>query len=197
MATDLDIVNAALSHIGEDANVAALSPPDGSVQGAHCARFWPIARAELQEVFDWSFNEYRDGALAPVTNLLDAWLYAYALPADCIKVRKVMAAGETDERTGRPFIVIGVNHTLFTNEENPIVVYSKLVTDPSKFTPAFVAAAGYQLAGYLCGPILKKPAMGQQFFDMASQKARGAAAVDANASVGEEHDHPASWMTQR
>jgi hypothetical protein len=195
MASDVDISNMALSHIGEDALVVALSPPDGSVQSAHCARFWPIARAELQEVFEWSFCEARHGTLAQVESLLDNWTFAYTLPADCLKVRKLMADGELDERTSRPYVLLG--RTLFTNDENPILVYTKLETDPTKFSPAFTACASYLLASYLAGPILKKPSVGQAWYDLAMQRGRAAAAVNANASTGEEHEAPAGWMSKR
>ena len=34
MASDVDVCNLALSHIGDTANVASINPPDGSVQSA-------------------------------------------------------------------------------------------------------------------------------------------------------------------
>lgn len=195
MASDVDIANLALSHIGDEAAVVALEPPDGSVQSNLCARFWPIARAELQEVFEWGFCEDRNGALAQVTSVLDSWEFAYNLPADCIKVRKLLANGETNEKAGEPFAVI--HGVLYTNAENPLLVYSKLITNPGKFTPTFTAAASYLLASYLAGPILKKPSAGQAYYDLAMKRAFGAAAVNANASTSEVHDQPAAWMAQR
>lgn len=195
MASDVDIANTALSHIGEDALVVAMSPPDGSVQAQHCARFWPIARAELLEAGEWSFAARRATGLAETTSDSDAWAFRYTLPADCLKVRKVLAQGETDERKGADFLLMERN--LYTNEPNPTLIYTVLVTDPSKFSPGFVAAAGYLLASYLAGPILKKPTAGQAFYDMAMQRARASAAVNANAAQSEKHDAPADWMSQR
>jgi len=195
MASDVDIANTALSHIGEDALVVAMSPPDGSVQAQHCARFWPIARAELLEVFEWSFAARRATALAETTSDSDAWLFRYTLPGDCLKPRKVLAQGQTDERKGADFLVMERN--LYTNEENPTLIYTVLVTDPSKFSPTFVACAGYLLASYLAGPILKKPTAGQAYHDMAMQRGKGAAAINANAAQSEQHDAPAAWMAQR
>jgi hypothetical protein len=195
MASDVDIANLALSHIGDDAAVVALAPPDGSVQAALCARFWPIARAELLEVFEWAFAAKRATGLAATASDSDAWGFRYALPADCLKVRKVLAQGETDENKGTPFLLMERN--LYTNEEAPTLIYTVLVTDPTKFTPTFVATAAYLLASYLCGPILKKASAGQAYYDMAMQRAKAAAAINANAATAQQHDAPASWMAQR
>jgi hypothetical protein len=195
MASDVDIANTALSHIGEDASIASMSTPDGSVQAGLCARFWPIARAELQEAFNWSFGARRATDLAEVSPPSPAWVYAYALPNECLKVRKVLPEGATDESKGEPFEVM--ERTLYTNVSNPTLIYSKLVLDAGVFTPMFVSTAGYLLASYLAGPILKKPAAGQAFYDMAMARGRAAAAINANASTHETHDSPAEWMTQR
>lgn len=194
MSSDVDIANLALSHIGAD-TIVAMAPVDGSVEAAHCARFWPIARAELLEVFEWSFAARRATGMAETTSDSDAWAFRYTLPADCLKPRKLLANGETDESKGRPFLVMERN--LYTNEENPTLIYTTLVTDPTKFSPLFVATASLQLAGHLSGPILKKPGAGQAWFDMAATRGKSAAAVNANAAGSEEHDAPASWMTSR
>ena len=44
MATEVDICNIALAHLGDDATIASLSPPEGSAQAEKAARFYPIAR---------------------------------------------------------------------------------------------------------------------------------------------------------
>ena len=50
MASEVDICNLALGHLGDNATVASLNPPEGSVQAQHCARFYPIARDALLEM---------------------------------------------------------------------------------------------------------------------------------------------------
>ena len=44
MASDVDVCNLALAHLGDEATVASISPPEGSAQAGHCARFYPMAR---------------------------------------------------------------------------------------------------------------------------------------------------------
>ena len=81
MATEIDICNLALAHLGDDATIASLSPPEGSAQAEKAARFYPIARNNLLEMHNWNFAAKR-GNLALTTNTLDQWDYAYVAPAD-------------------------------------------------------------------------------------------------------------------
>ena len=81
MATEVDICNLALAHLGDDATIASLSPPEGSAQAEKAARFYPIARNSLLEMHTWNFASKR-GNLALTTNTLDQWDYAYTAPSD-------------------------------------------------------------------------------------------------------------------
>ena len=59
MASDVDICNLALSFLGDDANVSSISPPEGSQQSEHCARFYPIARDGLLQMHNWNWASRR------------------------------------------------------------------------------------------------------------------------------------------
>ncbi len=207
MASDVDICNAALSHLGARAQVASISPPDGSVEAGYCARFYPLVRRELIENHPWSFARTRL-ALAEVTNPSTIWVYAYALPADNIKALRVLPlqmvealqamtypysigndppGAELDqlitERGSAAFEIEGT--TLLTNEPEAVLVYRRDITDTSKFTPTFVTAAGMLLASYLAGPIIKGldgAKTGAQWRQAADAVASRAAASNANAS---------------
>ena len=99
MASDVDIANLMLSHIGDDATVSELDPPEGSAQAEHCATFYPIARDSLLEMHNWNFATRRI-ALAPVTLPTGAgWLYAYAAPANFIQVFAVIPSDTPSDYT--------------------------------------------------------------------------------------------------
>ena len=123
----------------------------------------------------WSFALKR-AALSQVTNDSTAWAYAYALPSDCIKPRRVLplqvieayAAGITvyteqypdalidvmlTERDSARFEVEGT--TLRTNEPDAVLLYTRDATDTNTFTPMCVGAMGMLMAAYLAGPIIK------------------------------------------
>jgi hypothetical protein len=183
----------ALSHLGEDALIAAISPPDGSAPAGHAARFYPLARTELLEAFEFSFAARRTDNLAEVDSDSAQWSFAYTLPSDCLKVRKVIPAGETDEEKGADFDVM--ERVLYTNEETPQLIYTVDVTDTTRWSALAARAMTFLLASYLEGPI--KKTAGGPYFDHAMRLGAMAAASNANASSQLAHDEPAPWLTGR
>lgn len=168
MPSIVDICNTALSHIGAEAQVASISPPDGSVEAGYCARFYPIARRTALEANSPRFAQKRS-TLAEVANTSNVWAYAYELPSDCVRPLRVfngstldaLLAGAdstvsyllTDERGSADFTVEGT--TLRTNEPEAVLLYVFDQTDTTKWTPTFGVGVGMLLAGYLAGPIIK------------------------------------------
>lgn len=203
MASVVQICNMALSHIGSDARVTSISPPDGSVEAGHCATFYDQARTELLEPGTWSFALKRAN-LAEVANASDAWAYAYAKPSDCLRALRVLrpTAGLTvftqdqyaltsDDSDSAPFAIEG--DVLYTNEPDAVLVYTRDLTDSTKFPPSFTSALSFLLAGYLAGPIIKGNE-GARLGDAMRQRAFNAAdlsaAASANASSAESALHP-------
>lgn len=204
MPSVTDHCNVALSHIGADAVVVSISPPDGSVEAGHCARFYPIVRRELIEAHPWSFTKAR-ATLAEVANPSTIWSYAYSLPSDCINTLRVLpltdvnayllawdytqngeqsVAQMLDEHDSVAFDIEG--DVLLTHEPEAVLIYQRDVTDTTKFSPTFGSALGYLLAGYLAGPIIKGldgarigAALRKQGFEMMAK----AAAADSNGNV--------------
>tara|TARA_R100000900_G_scaffold48058_2_gene38785 strand:- start:1542 stop:2210 length:669 start_codon:yes stop_codon:yes gene_type:complete len=178
MATEVDICNLALAHLGDDATIATLSPPEGSAQAEKAARFYPIARNTLLQMHTWNFAAKR-GNLALTANTLDQWDYAYTAPADMMSPVAIisptaqndyatrMSAGDTPggitsnyaptivagQYTPQQFAVEGT--FIYTNQENAMLRYQAFITDPSTFTPLFVITLSWHLASMLAGPIIK------------------------------------------
>lgn len=157
MSSVIDICNLALANLGDEATVSSISPPDGSIQAAHCARFYPIARDQLLEMHAWSFAVTRV-QLAETGTPPDQWTYQYALPASCIKVLKILPDGVTTDQDSEPFEMETLSdgtRVILTDAELATARYIKQVTDPSKFTPLFTSSLSWLLASFLCGPIAK------------------------------------------
>ena len=178
MATEVDICNLALAHLGDDATIASLSPPEGSAQAEKAARFYPIARNTLLEMHTWNFASKR-GNLALTTNSLDQWDYAYVAPADMMSPVAIlsptaqndyatrMSAGDTPggiTSNYAPTIVAGQytpqqfsleGDLIYTNQENAMLRYQAFITDPSLFSPLFVITLSWHLASMLAGPVIK------------------------------------------
>jgi hypothetical protein len=182
MASEVEICNLALAHLGDDATIASIDPPEGSAQAEHCARFYAIARDSLLQMHNWNFASRRV-ALASVTMPYTMWRYAYACPGDMMVAVSVLPPEVENDYTIRPypadrygwgwintpFVGAGVyvpqeysietdtngNKVIYTNQEGAILRYQALVTDPTKFDPLFVMALSWHLASMLAGPVIK------------------------------------------
>jgi hypothetical protein len=182
----------ALSHIGSEGRVTSISPPDGSIEAGQCATFYDMARTEMLEPGHWAFALQR-ATLAQVTNVSDAWEYAYAKPSDCIRALRILRPNVrvtvfnedritelSNDNDSANFEIEG--DTLYTNEPNAVLVYVRDVIDSGKFTPSFTSALSYLLASYLAGPIIKGNE-GTRVGDAMRQRAQGIADIAATASA--------------
>jgi hypothetical protein len=210
VASDVQICNMALSHIGSDARVSSIDPPDGSVEAGHCATFYDQARTEMLEPGTWRFALKR-ATLASVTNGSPQWAYAYALPSDCLRPLRVLTPGQPitvftqdqvqfspNDRNGADFDT--EEGVLYTNQPEATLLYVRDVVDSNTFPPTFVSAVSYQLAGYLAGPIVKGRE-GANTAEMMRRLAAGigaaAAATDANGTTETQDFLPASVGVRR
>lgn len=181
MASETDICNMALSHIGDEATVSSIDPPEGSAQADHCARWYPIARDMLIQEHEWSFAKRRI-QLAEVTYPYAMWQHAYAYPDDCLKIFAILPPGAPNDYSiglppqpcpypfyGHAIIPGGAympqefdtetdadgNQIILTNQPEALARYVVRVTDTTKFSPMVVMAISRLLASLLAGPVIK------------------------------------------
>jgi hypothetical protein len=226
MASEVEICNLALAHLGDDATVASIDPPEGSAQSEHCARFYPIARDSLLQMHSWNFASRRV-ALAGVTMPYTMWRYAYACPGDMMVAVSVLPPEVENDYTIRPypadrygwgwintpFVGAGVyvpqeysietdtngNKVIYTNQEGALLRYQALVTDPTKFDPLFVMALSWHLASMLAGPVIKGDqgaAEAKRCTQMMMAYLQQARMSDAN-QRNVKPEHITSWMSGR
>lgn len=182
MASAVDICNLALGHLGDNATVASIDPPEGSAQAEHCARFYPIARDSLLEMHFWNFC-MRRVTLAALEATWPEWKYAYAVPSDALNLIAVMPPDANDDYATRfvptdtpqfahnisPVIAAGRyspqpfavevkddgQSVIYTNQEKAMLRYTAYVRDTTKFSPLFTMALSWHLASMLAGPVIK------------------------------------------
>jgi hypothetical protein len=182
MASVVEICNLALAHLGDDASIASIDPPEGSAQAEHCARFYTIARDSLLQMHAWNFASRR-ALLASVTMPYSMWKYAYACPGDMMVAVSVLPHDAENDYAAKfvpsdtpdflhnyaPLVAAGRyvpqpysietdtlgNKVLYTDQENALLRYQALITDPTKFDPLFVMALSHHLAAMLAGPVIK------------------------------------------
>ena len=180
MASKVDIWNLALSNIGHKAAIA--DPDETSAEANHCRRFYPMALNATLERYAWSFATRRE-SLAEVTNPVDHWMFAYALPNLCIAPRAVLLPESTDDTQEQDYAVESGedgNLILYANVEDAVLKYTTLAEDTTKYSPVFVLALAADLASMLVGPIPKDPKKRQEMQQLAIYYTGQAAASDAN-----------------
>lgn len=226
MASEVDICNLALAHLGDVATVSSINPPEGSAQAQHCAMFYPIARDSLLEMNSWGFSTKRV-SLAEVTAEWPEWDYAYAVPADAVNFIAVLPPDAQDDYSTRfsptdtpgyyannsPIMAAGryvpqpftieVNstgqHVLLTDQENAVLRYTGLTTNPTEFSPLFVMTLSWHLASMLAGPVIKGDAGAaeakrcQQMMGVYLSQAKSS---DAN-QRSIKPEHIVKWMSGR
>lgn len=162
MATQVDICNLALSRIGDEATVASINPPEGSAQASHCARFYPMALNAMLDYHNWSMSVTRLVLDQLLITPVSGWLYAFGVPSNCVSLIALYTIGALDDSSPREFdfesLLDGNNNpypVIYTNEPSPVLKYSMVVDDSSKFSPLFTDALAWLLSSYLAGPVIK------------------------------------------
>jgi hypothetical protein len=184
MASEIDICNLALAHLGEDGTVSSIDPPEGSSQAGHCARFYPMARDALLEEHSWVFATFRAAPAQVQYTTQTQWQYAYALPSEALRVFAVLLPESTSDYNvaAQPETVVYSDggmaapaplpagyqtqpfetetmpdgtKVVLTNVQDADIRFVKRVTDTSKFSPLFVIALSRRLAAFLAGPVIK------------------------------------------
>lgn len=224
MASDVDICNLALAHLGDVATVASIDPPSGEAQAAHCARFYPIARDSLLEMHPWNFATTRVALAYAASNPTSTWEYAYAGPADAVNYISILDPAAADDYSvgipmsnsglyAAPVVGLGVytpqpfdvekdangNPIILTNQKDAVLRYTQYVSDPTRFSPLFVLCLSHYLASFLAGPLLKGEvgrAEAKEQLRLAMTYQEGAESSDSN----QRRIRPAqgaSWMVNR
>jgi hypothetical protein len=193
MASEVEICNLALSHLGERASITSISPPDQSKYAGDAAMFYSMARDIALEAYAWDFATTRV-ALAQTTNTFTNWEYAYSLPADYLKAREVFDANAIDESADNPFSVEG--QILYTNVENAVLRYTKKITNTGLFSPTFVFATSLLVASYLAGPVTKSRKVSNELLLQYRAVISQASSLNGNASNFMK-DHTPEWLRMR
>lgn len=184
MASETDICNLALAHLGNVANVASIYPPEQSIEASLCARFYPMARDALLEMHPWGFATKRV-TLAQISESWPEWDYAYLQPSDAVNIIAILSDDAIDDYVTsngasaistnyavgggsyvpQPFsceVDSNGNQVIVTDQANAVLRYSAIVTDTTSFSPLFIMCLSWHLASMLAGPLIKGDAGAQQ-----------------------------------
>ena len=183
MTTITDICNAAISHVGTRSKISSID--EGSAEANACLTHFAMVRDATLRAFDWNFARVTV-SLAQLQNPPARWAYKYAVPVDCIRIRRLNdvpllvlpetfyeMAADTDS-TGAYINVI------LTNAAPVSAIYTAQVGDPLRWDQGFVDAIVYGLAARICFELSGKEEREKSLTQMWQLKLREAAAQAAN-----------------
>lgn len=187
MATDVDIANMSLGHLGTRATISDLN--ENSTESREISRWYATVRDTLVSKVDWNFSRVYL-ALASGGTPPARWAYSYAYPSDCLKFRgfdwgsplPYPACLSTDFEVASD----GTNRFIYCNYAQAIGVYSQRVTDPNRFEPAFAMAFSVSLAAMTALPITQKLDLKVRLEGEAQVLIEQAMASDANEQAGQQ-----------
>ncbi|TXI93648.1 MAG: hypothetical protein E6Q33_02735 [Neisseriales bacterium] len=148
MASETDILNGALIHIGEQ---TVLTADDTTNAGRKFIQIYPTARDALLRAHSWNFAITR-ASLAALADAPDwGYQYQYQLPSDCLKLVQVndyalnINNGFYNQTTTSAYKLEGKK--ILTNFEAPLKIrYVQRVTDTSMFDDSFVEMLSIKIA---------------------------------------------------
>jgi hypothetical protein len=176
------IANMALSHIGQNAQIASLDDDDPAA--AVCKLFYTSALERLLGDFDWRFARAR-AVLVEITNddPPPAWDYRYALPADCVAAREIednLRVRAAADRIPFDKSYSSVNGpTLVTDLADAVLWYTANVANTVYFPPRFAYALSWYLAADIAMPLSKDARLAESMRQRAIVEGRIAATHDA------------------
>lgn len=207
MPSPVEICRLALSHIADPARITSIDPPDGSLQAQHCATFYPIARDECLEAYDWPFAVRRAELAQSLVAVPEAnWQYTYIVPAGYLRAIKVVAPDAREDAPSADFKIemdtTEQDYVLLTNVPNAVLHYVYREEETGRYSPTFVSALSFLLAAYLAGPILKGKVgvtVAQSMYQAYRAQLPSAAARQLNAKQDSTAyaDHKPTWVTDR
>lgn len=194
MLGQVALANLALIDAGAVNTISSLS--DGSTEADIVSALWAPIRDEVLGAHNWDFAK-AVVALAEdsgYTIVDEAWEYAYEMPALCIKPRYLSERDYNYE--------IRDEHIL-CDVEDAILIYTKRITDTTKWSTYFDTAMAKRLAAALCRPLKRKGSTAKELLSeymMALATAQMHDATASNLTQDHQYRHTIdndSWYTAR
>lgn len=144
-----DVLNVALRQIGYRMRVGSLF--DGSEAASQALDIYAQTRDAVLRSANWSFAEkIAAGVLTAPQTPPQPWLFEYTYPTDCMRLRNVFNATYlADQNNPLPvrYTVAGPDNAkvVWTRVAGPTFVYTRQVTDPTRWEPLFVETLATQL----------------------------------------------------
>ena len=160
MANKTTTGNLALGHLGFGTEISNLDT-DKSEEATALRRFHDTALEITLRDYNWSFAEaWVQLALVEEfddTSAVKEWKYSFRYPSDALKLRKIWSGIRNDSLQAKVRYRIASDNAgrlIYTDLEEPSLVYTRNVTDYSLFPPDFIMAFSLRWALYVPNRLL-------------------------------------------
>lgn len=198
MASDVDIANMALGHLGTRATISSMT--ENSTEAREINRWYAQVRESLLRQLDWNFARVT-ATLALTGTAPTRWSYSYAYPSDCLKFWRLdLGDGlyyPTEPRAKFEIGSDGTDRYVWCNIDQAVGVYTQRVTNPALFDPEFTTAFAVSLAAMVAYAITNKQDLATRLEGKAASLIERAKADNANEAVTNERERLAESLTVR
>lgn len=176
MASEVDICNIALSHVGGG---RILSLSDNTEEAEQCRLHYPFARDKVLGEREWTFAVVRRELGKTATPPDFGYPNEFQMPSDAIRILTCHDSANVDH----PHLQ---NTTSWAKEGSVIITdadrlwcrYIARIEDPNKFTVGFIEAMAVYLAHKICIPITQNRGLSTELLNIYEAELAKAATVD-------------------
>lgn len=183
----VDIAIEAMDYIGRS---TIRSFTDNTTEAAVCRRAIGRAIETTLEAADWNWARSFRHATPATAELPSSWAYAYLMPSDAIRIRRIGRVKKAKPIT----FDIGTDYAtrqlcVFTNEASAILVFTLRDPDMTRAPGSFITAAAWNLAGRVVGALRKGEPKWQEKCENSYRVALSHASTnDANETTPDDSD---------
>jgi len=168
MASQVELVNMALKHIGISTGIITLT--ENTEHAAAANSFWDIARDAALRNYDWPFARKRlELALLSSASAAysDRWFYQYQYPTDCVFARYLDNGLPNGGTLLSDVIEYEIEYgatgqAILANEQDAALVYTKRVTETTRWPADFAVSFSYLLASFMAPSFTKGDVFSKQ-----------------------------------
>jgi hypothetical protein len=146
MATSaVAICNLALSRTGNGQAIAALT--ESSAAAVQLNAIYESTRDYVIRDAPWGFAKRTAAVGLVAADPTTDWLYAHRVPADCLRVRRIINPSGRNSVSTVPFEIASDDQgeLIYSDQYTPVIEYSARVTYEGLFPPDFVSVLAWRL----------------------------------------------------
>tara|TARA_R110002051_G_scaffold118355_1_gene192098 strand:- start:434 stop:1024 length:591 start_codon:yes stop_codon:yes gene_type:complete len=195
MASEVDICNLALSHIGASATIASLT--EQSEEAFHCNLLYADTRDTLLRAHPWGFAT-RHLALSDVGTPPGNWSYRYSYPNDCLFIREILQVTDNGDPIEYEVALSDAynSRVILTNQESATLIYTYKASNTLVFDPMFVTSLAWKIASEVAMPLTRDEKRMTAAYQMYLSTLSEAKTFNSNESHIDRNKE-ASWISGR